>query len=299
MGELTDALRHADRERDAAEPQRRTRERLPEPPAPEREAAEPAPVREPAGGAPVEEATDAAAIPRSRDAAWIARAVVVDEQARAAECYRQLALRVRRALEEGSPRTLLVTSALRREGKTTTSCNLALALASMAGSEGRIALVDLDLHRPQVARGLGLRVAVGFDQVLEGSTALADARIRTDVPSLDVFAVSRPRPQAHDVLASRRLRAVLDELAHDYDTVVIDTPPVLLVPDVGLMASHVGGWVAVVRSGETLRSAFLEMLGLLSHARLVGCFLNDAPLPRHVRQYEHAYYRADDGDEGD
>jgi Mrp family chromosome partitioning ATPase len=226
-------------------------------------------------------------ISRAKAGEWVPRTVLLAHPL--ADCFRQFAIRVRAAVEASSNPTVMVTSALRLEGKTTVSCNLALALASMAG-ERRVALVDLDLHRPGVARALGILPGVGLERVLDGESPLASARIQTDIPALDVFAIARPRPHAHGVLSGRRLREVVAELAGGYDAVVIDTPPVLLLPDVSLIAPHVGGCIAVVRAGNTPRSAFREMLEGLPADRLIGCFLNGASLPRHAR---YGYYYGD------
>jgi Mrp family chromosome partitioning ATPase len=231
-------------------------------------------------------------ISRVKTGDWIARAVLVDQQHVISECFRHFAIRVRPAIEARVSRTVMVTSALRQEGKTTTACNLALALASMA-AERRVALVDLDLHLPAVARGLGIEPAVGLERVLDGEVSLEAARICTDIEALDVFAVARSRPRAHEVFSSRRFADLMKVLSEGYDAVVVDTPPVLVLPDVALLAPHVGSCIAVVRAGATPRSAFREMLGALPAERLIGCFLNDARLPRHTR-YGDLYRHADD-----
>lgn len=232
--------------------------------------------------------SQAEAIPRDRGQDWIARAVLVKGQELPAECYRKCALQVRPAIEQALNRALLVTSALRMEGKTTTACNLALALASMA-ADRRIALVDLDLHRPGVAAGLGLHPTAGVESILAGESTLDSVRMRTDYSTLDVFAVVKPVPRAHGILSERRLPGMLASLATSYDAVIVDSPPALLVPDVALIAPHVGACLAVVRSGVTCRSAFREMLDLLPRDRLIGCFLNDTRLPRHARRYRDYY----------
>jgi Mrp family chromosome partitioning ATPase len=279
VGELTDALRrardehalgtvpagHRAGEGAAGAPAERERAEVPGAAGP--------PAAPPAPDAPI------ATLSRAKAGEWTARAVLVNAPSGIAESFRRFALRLRPAL--GGRRSVLVTSALRREGKTVTACNLALALASMA--ERRLALVDLDLHRPGVARGLGIQPAVGLERALEGAAALGATRIRTEIPTLDAFAVAASRPRAHEIFSTRRFRELLAELGAAYDLLVIDTPPVLPLPDVALIAPHVGGYVAVVRAGDTPRSAFREMLELLPRDRLVGCFLNDARLPRHAR----------------
>lgn len=279
MGEITDALRRARGEAtaSAALPVRGV-EPLTRPGAPMEPVPDPAPIAE---------------VPRTTAKRWTARAVLVPEQHVVAESFRQFALQVRPLIERRANRCVLVTSALRLEGKTTTASNLALALASLA-AERRIALVDLDMHRPSIARGLGIRPEVGIERVLAGEATVAAARIRTDVPALDVFAVEKPRARAHELLAGQRLPQVLQELREGYDTVVIDGPPALLVPDPLLLLPHVGACIVVARSGLTFRSAFREMLSRMPEDRLIGCFLNDAPVPRHARRYASYYYGSDD-----
>jgi receptor protein-tyrosine kinase len=293
VGEITEALRRAREEprpSGLADGERRAGGGGAQSPAAPGDADSAASLPPPPARAPDEPIV---AIARAKAADWVARAVCVEPQHAPAECFRQFALKVRRAIEGRPDRRVLVTSALRLEGKTTAACNLALALASMP-AERPVALVDLDLHRPRIARGLGIHPTVGFERVLDGEASLDSARIRTEIPALDVFAIGRSRPQAHELFARRRFRDLLEALAAGYDAVVIDTPPALLVPDVALIAPHVGACLAVVRAGSTPRSAFRELLGLLPRDRLIGCFLNDARLPRHARRYGD--YHRDAGD---
>jgi Mrp family chromosome partitioning ATPase len=214
---------------------------------------------------------------------WQARAVLLGHSA-AAERFRHFALRVQHELERIRTGSVLVTSAVPGEGKTIAACNLALALATMAG-ERRIALVDLDLRRPSVCRALGGHPRVGFEDVISNRAPLDSACMRTDQPSLDVFPVVEPVPQAHELLGSPLVASALRELTSRYDTVVYDAPPVLPVPDVPLVMPYVGACVLVARAGETQRSAFLDMLALLPREKLIGTFLNEAAQPRHARQY--------------
>ena len=167
MGEITDALRRARLEHasavpggsDPAEAGERTDAAARAVARASASAAAPAarvPSRAP-------RATDepVATLARAKVGEWAPRALLVEPRHAVAESFRSFAIRLRPLVEARAQRTVVVTSALRREGKTTTACNLALALASMA-AERHIALVDLDLHRPSVARGLALRPRVGF-----------------------------------------------------------------------------------------------------------------------------------------
>jgi Mrp family chromosome partitioning ATPase len=232
-------------------------------------------------------------IPRERSGDWAGRTVVVEDGATDAESYRHFAIRLSRAMERRRIRTVMLVSGLRHEGKTTTSCNLALACASMGGGR-RIALLDFDLRRPTVARALGVVPRTGFDVVLDGHALLADARLRTDIAEFDVYPVVSAVAQPHEVLSHPRVGEILAELERDYDTIVIDTAPLLLVPDSELLFPHTGGVVTVLRSRQTKRAAFKELVAMIPDGKLLGSFMNDSRPSKHEKQY--AYYQRESDD---
>lgn len=283
MGEISDALRRAERERAGSR-----QEAAPG----ARRGAEPAPALRPELPPPQGPVIE---IPRDKLLPWNARALLIEDQHLVAEHFRQFALHVDAELTRLGRHSVLVTSSISQEGKTLTACNLALALASMA-SERRIALVDLDLRHPSVARALGFQPAVGIEQVLSGEKPLAEARAATDVPHLDVFPARAHVQRAHELLSQRALAASLAQLENAYQVVVIDAPPGLLFPDVSQILPHVGACVAVVRSGTTLRKAFRELIEELPPEKLIGSFLNEVRLPRHTRRYS-SYYGYGDAEE--
>lgn len=233
---------------------------------------------------------------RDRGRNWPARTVIVDEHGGGSESYRHFALQVLRGLQACGEHSVLIASALREEGKTTTACNLSLALASMAGGR-RIALVDLDLRRPSVGASLGLRVQTGIERVLKEQAELDEACIATVGPPLDIYPVRDPTPSAHELLARPSLARTLEELAARYDFVVVDSAPVLLVPDTGLILPCVGGCIAVSRARRTRRASFKQMLELIPEGKLLGTFLNESRAPRHSKQY--GYYYAGDPESAD
>jgi len=309
MGEIADALRRArtDREKSDA-PSPRTedvdpasvrtppRESDPRAASPARGAATSSPppdTRDPASPSPAWDGAatgDRLVISRDKTGPWVARMVVV-QKGGGAEAYRHFALRVRREIDALGQRSVMIVSGLRQEGKTTTSCNLALALASMSGGR-RIALADLDLRRPSIGDSFEIRPKLGIEGVLQGKADLRQICVRTDLPSLDVFPVGAPVKSPHELLAGPPLSNLMRELHESYDIVVIDSPPILLVPDTGLIMPHVGSCIAVMRSRRTRRATFNTMLGMLPPRKLIGTLVNDAHLPRHTKDY--GYYLRDD-----
>lgn len=311
MGEIADALRRASA--DSGEPEAKTRS---EPGAPTdtrdsdySRAAEVAKA-DPAGlsygetlraddsveARPSEASADSdtqphdVVIPRDRRGNWVARAVVAESDGAQAESYRHFAIRVARELKRRASKSVMVVSALRHEGKTTTACNLALAYASMAGGR-KTALLDLDLRRPRVTRALGIEPRIGFEALLSGDAELDDVRLRTDLPSLDVYPTAYPLLEPHRELTHPRVAGIFEELERRYDTIVIDTAPLLLVPDTELLFPHVSAAVAVMRSRKTRLEAFKNLIGMLPEGKLLGTFVNDARASRHAKQYR--YYTDD------
>ena len=222
-------------------------------------------------------------IPTERTGAWPARIVAVDRHGVPAACFHRAAWKVRRALESRNERSVVVTSAVRSEGKTFTACNLALALASLGS--GRVALVDLDLRDPSVGDSLLMRPELGFEYCLTHDRPIADFRRATDQPSLDVFATRAPVSNAPEVLAGPALRHRLAELKQEYDVVVIDSPPVLPVPDTPLILVEAESCVFVVRSGRTNPYALRLALDLLPSSKLLGTIVNSVRSVEHSDQY--------------
>lgn len=304
MGEITEALRRAQREearaREGTHPERaETADPAAAHPA-ERDFNVPDLADKPDGTLTAEarawpdRGSEVFALSREEEGSWPARTVLIEARRGIAERYRQFALRVRPALERLGTRSVLVTSGLHQEGKTTTSCNLALALASIT-AEGHVAIVDLDLHRPSVGTSLGIESHIGIESVLARNATLEEARVQTDLPSFDVYPAARSQAQAHELLSGPVLASVVGRLERMYDFVVIDTPPTLLVPDVAMIAPTVGAVIAVARSSVTTRSTFREMMELVPREKLIGTFLNDHKLTRRTRKYVD-YYRYDDSD---
>jgi len=234
---------------------------------------------------PARRATDVQ-LQHSKEGSWVARAVLIDQHGPFSAYYRHFALRLGSELEQRGTGTVLVTSAVGRDGKTTTACNLALAFASMT-SERRVALVELDLRRPSIATALGFeQPEVGIEQVLLDDVPLASACLHCD-DGMDIHPVALPRDNAHEVLARPALGELIRTLARTYDIVVIDTPPVLPVPDVSLILPHVEACVTVARAGATPLSAFRAMLDLLPREKVVGAFLNNANRRKDFTQYDY------------
>ena len=292
MGEITDALRRARQESKLGIESRRAPDQRPDaaPEAATRTAMPPgsgesSPPLDPPLEAAVRGGESDVHIPDLKEGSWAGHAVLADQHGRFAVHFRQFALRVGRELERRGTRAVLVTSAVNQDGKTTTACNLALAMASMAAGR-RIALVELDLRRPAISEALGVtRPSTGVECVLRGEVPLEAAVLRSDA-GVDLFLVARPVDKAHEVLARPDCGASIRALVRSYDQIVFDTPPVLVVPDVSLVIPHVEACVPVARAGATPLSAFRAMIEVLPSEKIIGAFVNNARSHRNFAQYD-------------
>ena len=234
-------------------------------------------------------------ISKSRAEGWIGRICAVEPDADAAVRFRHLAVRMRSMLDNRRKPSLLVTSSISGEGKTTVSCNLAIALASIA-PECRVALIDLDLHRGRVSNVMDYSGKIGIEDVLRGDVSLSDACVETEFPALDFYPVWHPVQDAHGLLGGAAERT-LQNIHARYDYVICDGPPVLPVPDVPLIAPHVGGCMVVAASGRSRHRAFRETLSLIPRGMTLGIFLNENPGAIRSRNYRY-YYGMEDEEAG-
>ncbi|WP_198683982.1 polysaccharide biosynthesis tyrosine autokinase [Brachybacterium sp. YJGR34] len=212
-------------------------------------------------------------IPAVRGAESAARVLLEHPHGAAAEAYRELRTNLQFVeLVEGR-RSILVTSSLMGEGKSTCTVNLAHALAS---SGSRVLLIDADLRSPSVHELLGIEGEVGLTTLLIGRAALAEVTQPGSTGGLDVITSGTIPPNPSELLGSAAMEKLLHEAYRRYDVVLIDVPPVLPVADAAVLSRIVGG-VLVVAQNERVRRAELEraMAKLQAvDAPVVGMILN-------------------------
>ena len=193
-----------------------------------------------------------------------------------------------------STRIVAVTSTQPLEGKTATSCNIAMVLA-LGGH--RVLLIDADMRRPSLHKAMGLSNAVGLSHVLVGQAKVREGVQRTHDPNLFVLSGGLPPPNPSELLSSDRMKHFLTSLVNGpFDWVIIDTPPVVAVTDAVLLMPAVSGVAFVVGSEMTRRGHVeraLEMLQSTGHLHLLGVVLNRVDFARnkyyYSRYYGHSY----------
>ena len=188
------------------------------------------------------------------------------------------------------PNVVLVTSSLPRDGKTTVSSNLALALVR-AGH--RVLLIDADLRGGSIAGLLGIPSQAGLAELLAGKAEPAQVLAVVGEGrsgDLHVIPAGARTHNPAELLGSPHARALITWAKETYDSVIIDTPPITSVADVAVLVPLVDGVVLVARAGATAREALafaMEQLRLV-RAPLLGAVLNDVDLERDAA-YDGAY----------
>lgn len=209
------------------------------------------------------------------------------QQSSRAESFRQLRTNLQFANISGHAKTVLVTSSLPGEGKSTTAINLSIALAQAGRA---VCLIDADLRRPMVHDYLGLDKHAGLTTALVGEADLNDLLQQWGDDNLFVLASGRIPPNPSELLGSDEMRRLIGQLEQAFDTIVIDAPPLLPVTDAAVLSQHVGGVVVVVGTDKLRRQDLersfnaLQMVG----SNVLGVVLNRLPV-KGADSYAYSY----------
>lgn len=192
-----------------------------------------------------------------------------------AEQIRALRNRLVAMNPDGEPKTLLVTSAVRGEGKTVASLNLAMAFAEL--ERHQVVLVDGDLRRPSCERYLNLNNEPGFADVLLGNVTLDRAIRPAGHRRLMLLGPGSRVANPAEVLSTSRLDELLQRLKERYQYVVIDSPPVLSSTDAGVLASRADGTLVVVRLERSLKKQTREAVRTIQDmgGNVLGTFVTE------------------------
>lgn len=205
------------------------------------------------------------------------------------EAFRSL--RTSLVFTNGSPgnRTIAVTSTQPLEGKTTTACNLAIALA-LGGA--RVMLIDADMRRPGLHRTMGMPNDIGLSHILTGQARVREAVQRTSEPNLFVMTAGHVPPNPSELLHSERMKQLLANLeAGPFEWIIIDTPPVLAVTDAVIIAPYMSGLVFVIGAEMTRRAHAERAIQTIQGGKpnIVGAVLNRVDLNRNKYYYSRYY----------
>ena len=204
------------------------------------------------------------------------------------ESYRTIRMGLKFAASQRPLKTILITSAVPNEGKTTTASNLAIVLARMGE---RVLLVDADLRRQSIHKYFNLDNTAGLGSIIVEQGDLLSAIKQVEaIPNLSVLAGGPTFPNPSEVLASEWMKEVISILRGTYDRIIMDSPPIMPVSDPLILAGLVDGVIMVSQAGTTGKAVVRKACQSLTklNAHIIGLVLNKVRVRK--RGYGYYYY---------
>ncbi len=206
-----------------------------------------------------------------------------------AESYRSLRTNLISNKQPG-PMTLLVTSSAPKEGKSTTSSNLAITLAQM---NSKVVIVDVDMRRPTIHTKFGLKKDNGSSDYLIDDTLLVEDVVKhSGIPNLDVISSGFIPPNPSELLSSERMDQFIRELQSKYDYIIFDTPPIIAVTDAIIMSKKVDKVLLVLRVAFTEKAVLNRANEILSNVnkKVDGYIINGIKVQKYYNRHKYYYY---------
>ena len=206
------------------------------------------------------------------------------------EAYKSLRTNIQFLLHKQSCKKLCVVSGTAGEGKSITTLNLAISIAE---SGQRVLLIDADMRIPTLGRLLMEKMNPGLSNILAGLCTPEDAIRKEIYPNMDIIFSGDIPPNPSELLGSTDMGELLEQLAPDYDYILVDTPPVGLVTDACVLARNLDGVILLVRQGHARKDEVRQSVRKLqmAGARVLGYVLNAVP----SEQGAYKYYEYGDG----
>ncbi len=219
-----------------------------------------------------------------------------DPKSPISEAYRTLRTNIQFSSLDNPIKTIVITSAGPGEGKTTSAINLGI---TMAQSGLKVLLIDGDLRKPQMHKIFGSFSQLGLTNILVNDLDYREGTSPTHVAGLETLPVGIVPPNPSELLASNKMKQLLDEVSEDYDFVIIDTPPAAVVTDASILSAVADGTILVCASGQVPVDGVKRAKELLENvnANIIGVILNKIPTDqRDYYQYYYNYYYEEDDD---
>lgn len=217
--------------------------------------------------------------------------VYTDPKSHIAEQYRIMRTNLRSLSPDKPMHSFAVTSALRGEGKTITSCNITLALAKEP--EKKVLLVDADLRKPSVHKMFNMPKEPGLVEILVDGYDVDNFLAKPYLGNLYIIPAGRSTPNPSELLNSQKVKDFISALKDKVDYLFFDCPPIIPVTDAGVLGSQVDGTILVVRAASTGALDVERAYSLLkdANANVVGAVLSNVVtyIPYYLYRYRYVY----------
>lgn len=202
-----------------------------------------------------------------------------------AEAYRTLRTNIQYSSYDKKIKKILVTSSEPAEGKSTIIGNLAVSLSQ---SENTVIVLDCDLRKPTMHKKFKISNEVGLTELLVGKKELKDV-VQYRNKNLHIITSGKIPPNPAEMLASKSMKRLLEQLANEYDYILMDTPPLNAVTDAQVLSTEADGTLIVIRSEKTKKESILTAKNLLQkvNANILGIVFND--VANSINKYYYYY----------
>jgi capsular exopolysaccharide synthesis family protein len=202
------------------------------------------------------------------------------------EQYRRLAAVLHDAQATNRTQVIMVASAVAGEGKTLTAANIALTLSN--SYRKRVLVIDADLRRPTMHKVFRIETSSGLTDGLDPKTSKPIV-VRQITPRLALLPAGRPLTDPMAGLTSPRVRQLIEEAREIFDWIIVDTPPLVLLPDANLLTSLVDAALLVVKAESTPHALVKRAMDAIGRSRLLGVVLNSASVGPHEGYGSYGY----------
>ncbi len=210
------------------------------------------------------------------------------------ESYRNIRTNMQFANLDKNLKVVMITSPTQGEGKTTTISNIAVSFANLGQ---KVLLMDGDLRRPRVHKAFHLKNNKGLTDILLEGASYKDYLQKGPVENLEILSAGQIPPNPSEMLSSNRMKKLMEEIKKEYDYVLIDAPPVIVVTDALILSTLTDGVVLVVAAGEgeiEMAKRAKENLEKVN-ANLLGAVVNKLSLKNKKAQSYYGYYYGEEG----
>ncbi len=213
---------------------------------------------------------------------------LTDSKSVAAEAYRTLRTNIQFSSYDQEVRVITVTSSRPAEGKSTVACNMAITFAE---NGKKVLLVDTDLRRPTVHKKFKLPNSLGIVNVIMNMELLHEVVHHDVTEGLDIITSGVIPPNPSELLGSRKFQRFIDEMRDQYDTIILDSPPLLAVTDAQVLTTLSDGTVVVAQHGVTKKDEISQAKDLLEKVKgnILGVVLSQIPPEDNGYYYYYSY----------
>lgn len=203
------------------------------------------------------------------------------------EAFRSIRTSLMFSSPGGAPKSLMVTSVSKGEGKSTTAINLAIVLAQNNAS---VLLLDADLRLPRLHKAFGVPRGPGLTEYLVNDNL--DAFYETEIPNLTLLTAGTPPPNPAELLSAENMDKLLQGVGESFDYVIVDTPPILGLADPLILSTKVQGVILVTAAGQVSKGALRDGVRRMRSVRapLIGAVLNQVEPNSSEYGYYNRYY---------